>query len=200
MRKIICIGRQFGSGGHWIAKKFAEQAGMEYFDKKLFEHAVEASGITRNILELADERTANPLLQPIYYEGNSKKYYGKNANDILFEVQKEQILKEAETKDCVFVGRCPANILKKYTEYFVKSVFFTAPMEYRIQKTMENDGLNEKEASVRVRKMDKKRSAYYNYYTGRDWGKPSDYNYCMNTAENSEKEIIDLLLHIYEQQ
>ncbi len=78
MRKIICIGRQFGSGGHWIAKKFAEQAGMEYFDKKLFEHAVEASGITRNILELADERTANPLLQPIYYEGNSKKYYGKN--------------------------------------------------------------------------------------------------------------------------
>ncbi len=90
--------------------------------------------------------------------------------------------------------------IKKYTEYFVKSVFFTAPMEYRIQKTMENDGLNEKEASVRVRKMDKKRSAYYNYYTGRDWGKPSDYNYCMNTAENSEKEIIDLLLHIYEQQ
>ncbi|MCI8668368.1 MAG: cytidylate kinase-like family protein [Lachnospiraceae bacterium] len=199
MRKIICIGRQFGSGGHLIARKIAEQTGMEYYDKKLFEYAVETSGFTRNILEHADECMANPLLQPIYYEGNSKKYYGKNANDILFEVQKELILKAAETKDCVFVGRCADDILKKYTDYFVKSIFFTAPMEYRIQRTMANDGLDEKAASVQVRKMDKKRSAYYNYYTGRDWGKPSDYNYCINTAENSEKEIMDLLLHIYEQ-
>ncbi len=200
MRKIICIGRQFGSGGHLIARTFAQQAGLEYYDKRLFEHAVETSGITRNILEQADERMANPLYQPVYYEGNFKKYYGKNANDILFEVQKELILQEAETKDCVFVGRCADYILKKHTDYIVRSIFFTAPMDYRIHKTMENDGLNEKDASVRVRKMDKKRSAYYNYYTGRDWGKPSDYNYCMNTADNSEEEIMNLLLHIYQQE
>ena len=55
------------------------------------ERAIEASGIAGEILERADERTAHPLWQPIYYEGNSKKYYGKNVNDILFEAQKKII-------------------------------------------------------------------------------------------------------------
>ena len=76
-------------------------------------------------------------------------------------------------------------------------LFFVAPMEYRIRQTMEVDHLSEKEASVKVRKSDKMRSAYYNYYTGHDWGKPSDYNYCMNVADNDEEEIITLMGHIY---
>ena len=198
MRKIICIGRQFGSGGHFIAKKFAEREGIPYYDRKILERAIEASGIAREILKHADERAAHPLWQPVYYEGNSKKYYGKNANDILFEAQKEIILEDAEKSDAVFVGRCADYILKEFTDYSVKSIFFTAPMEYRIRQTMEIDHLSEKEAAARIRKADKIRSAYYNFYTGHDWGKPSDYNYCMNVADNSADEIITLLSHIYE--
>lgn len=198
MRKIICVGRQFGSGGHILAKKFAEQAGIIYYDRKILDRAIETSGVARNIIEHADERTAHPLWQPIYYEGNSKKYYGKNANDILFEAQKEVILLDAAKSDSIFVGRCADYILKKETDFFIKSIFFVAPMEYRIRQTMEIDNLGEKEAAAKVRKMDKARSAYYNYYTGRDWGKPSDYNYCINVADNSEEEILALLNNIYE--
>lgn len=196
MRKILCIGRQFGSGGHLIAKEFAKHVGVRYYDKKIVEYAIETSGITKEILEHADERIAHPLWQPIYYEGD-KKYFGKNANDILFEAQKEIILKDAAKEDCVFVGRCADYILKVETDYCIKSIFFVAPMEYRIKRTAETDGLTEKEASVRVRKMDKIRSAYYNYYTGHDWGKPSDYNYCINTAENAEEEIVALMEGLY---
>ena len=194
----MCIRDRFGSGGHFIAKKFAEREGIPYYDRKILERAIEASGIAREILEHADERAAHPLWQPIYYEGNSKKYYGKNANDILFEAQKEIILEDAKKSDAVFVGRCADYILKEFTDYSVKSIFFTAPMEYRIRQTMEIDHLSEKEAAARIRKADKIRSAYYNFYTGHDWGKPSDYNYCMNVADNSADEIITLLSHIYE--
>lgn len=197
MRKIICIGRQFGSGGHFIAQKFAEKECIPYYDRKILERAIEASGIARDIMERADERMAHPLWQPVYYEGNSKKYYGKNANDILFEAQKEIILEDAKKSDAVFVGRCADYILREFTDYCVKSIFFVAPMEYRIRQTMVVDHLSEKEASVKVRKSDKMRSAYYNYYTGHDWGKPSDYNYCVNVADNDEEEIITLMGHIY---
>jgi len=197
MKKIICIGRQFGSGGHYIAQKFAKQEGITYFDRKIVERAIEASGIAGEILERADERTAHPLWQPIYYEGNSKKYYGKNANDILFEAQKKIILEEAGKGDAVFVGRCADYILKEFTNCSVRSIFFTAPMEYRIRQTMEIDKLSEKEAAAKIRKEDKVRSVYYNFYTGHDWGKPSDYNYCINTAENHEEEMIALLSYIY---
>lgn len=154
--------------------------------------------MTREIIEHADERLAHPLLQPVYYEGNSKKYYGKNANDIMFEAQKEIILEDAEKNDCVFVGRCADYILKECTDYSVKSIFFVASMEYRIRQTMQIDYLSEKEAATKVRKMDKMRSAYYNYYTGLNWGKPSDYNYCINLADNSEQEVVELVMRIYE--
>lgn len=199
MRKILCIGRQFGSGGHQLAKNFAERAGIDYHDKKLIDRAIEKSGLSRVIMEKADERVANPFLQPVYYEGNSPKYYGKNANDILFEAQKEVILEEAAANDCVFVGRCADYILKKNTDYCVRSIFIAAPMDYRIQRTMERDRLNEKDAAAKIRKMDKARSAYYNYYTDCDWGKPSDYDYCINMASNSEEEILHLLMQLFNQ-
>ncbi len=198
MRKIICIGRQFGSGGHLIAKRFAKQAGIEYYDRRIVERAIEVSGMARGIMERADERMAHPLLQPIYYEGNSKKYYGKNANDILFEVQREIIFEDAAKSDCIFVGRCADCILREKGGYAMKSIFFVAPMEFRIRNTMEVDHLTEKEAAAKVRKMDKARSVYYNYYTGHDWGKPSDYSYCINVADHKDGEIMALLAHIYE--
>lgn len=62
---------------------------------------------------------------------------------------------------------------------------------------MEIDKLSEKAAADKIRKEDKVRSVYYNFYTGHDWGKPSDYNYCINTAENREEEMIALLSYIY---
>lgn len=198
MRKIICIGRQFGSGGHLIAKEFARKVGITYYDKKILKQAAEISGIDEKILEKAEEKTANPLLHSIYYQGSSKEYFGKNANDILFQVQKNIVLDWAQKEDCVIVGRCADVILKENTDYAVKSIFMAAPMEYRIHNTMEIDGLSEKKAASRIRKADKKRSAYYNFYTGHDWGKISDYDLCINTAEAEEEEIVNLLEYIYQ--
>ena len=149
-------------------------------------------------MERADERTAHPLLQTVYYEGSSKKYYGKNANDISFEAQKEIILEDAAKGDSIFVGRCADVILKENTNYEVKSIFFTAPIEFRVRQTMATDCLSEKEALAKVRKMDKLRKAFYNYYTGKDWGKASNYDYCVNTESNSKEEMIALLMHVYE--
>ncbi|MCI8373564.1 MAG: cytidylate kinase-like family protein [Lachnospiraceae bacterium] len=197
MRKIICIGRQFGSGGHYIARQAAARLGIAYYDKKLFDEAVQAGVLSQKVLKQAEEQTAHPLLQPIYFEGGRKEYYGKNANDILFELQKERILEYASHSDCVIVGRCADDILKNETDYAVKSIFMTAPMEARIHSTMKIDALDEKAAAAKVRKADKKRSAYYNYYTSRDWGKPSDYDLCMNTCSNQEDFLIEILCGIY---
>ena len=79
----------------------------------------------------------------------------------------------------------------------MKSIFVTAPMEYRIAATMQKDHLEEKAAASLVRKSDKKRSAYYAYHTGKDWGKASDYDFCVNTATNGMDILVDLLDGIY---
>lgn len=198
MRKIICIGRQFGSGGHLIARNLAKRLEIPYYDKKIFEEAAKSGVLSKDILEKAEEKTANSLFQTIYYEGAEKEYYGMNANDILFEIQKKLILDYAEKSDCVIVGRCAGYILKNNTDHSVKSIFMTAPMQDRIRMTMEVDSLSEKKAAAKIRKSDKARSSYYNFYTSCDWGKPSDYDFCINTASNEHDLLAEMLCKIYE--
>lgn len=197
MRKIICIGRQFGSGGHNLAHNLAESLGIPYYDKKILEDALAKSGMREEIMREAEEKLPNPLLHSIYYEGNSTEYYGKSANEILYITQKSIIQKYAEESDCVIVGRCADAILKNCPDYSVKSVFVSAPMEYRITTTMKKNHLEEKEAAALIRKSDKKRSAYYAYYTGKDWGKVSDYDFCVNTATNEKNVLVNLLKDLY---
>ena len=197
MRKIICIGRQFGSGGHNLAHALAEYLTIPYYDKKILEDAVIKSGMREEIMKKAEEQLPNALLHSIYYEGNSTDYYGKSANELLYMAQRHVILEYAEKSDCIIVGRCADVILKEHQEYAVKSIFVAAPMEHRIATTMKKDNLEEKAAAALIRKSDKKRSAYYAYHTGKDWGKASDYDFCVNTATTGMGTLVDLCEELY---
>ena len=42
--------------------------------------------------------------------------------------------------------------------------------------------MGEKEVTALVRKTDKQRKAYYDYHTGNSWGKPHNYDICINSA------------------
>ena len=59
---IICIGREFGSGGHEIGAKLAERLGMRFYDQELVERAMGRSMLSMEKLQEADERRANPFL------------------------------------------------------------------------------------------------------------------------------------------
>ena len=49
---IITIGRESGSGGHAIAKKIADEMGIECYDKKkLVEGTAKISGMDRNYVK-----------------------------------------------------------------------------------------------------------------------------------------------------
>ena len=44
-----------------------------------------------------------------------------------------------------------------------------------------------------VRKMDKDRAAYYNFYTSRGWGHSDNYDMCINTACYGIEGTVDML-------
>ena len=61
---IICIGREFGSGGHEIGKIIAEKLGMELYDRDLIDKAAEKIvAMPKEVLEKADEKKHNPCWQ-----------------------------------------------------------------------------------------------------------------------------------------
>lgn len=58
--KIICIGREFGSGGHEIAVRAGERLGIKVYEKNLVHLACKYGNIAVKMLESADEKPTNP--------------------------------------------------------------------------------------------------------------------------------------------
>lgn len=195
---ILCIGRQFGSGGRNIGQKIAEQLGVPYFDKALISEALKGTDLPRELLERSDERLPNPMFHPVFYQGSDPRFYGKTSSEILFAMQRDFILQKAKESSCVFVGRCADAILEKENDLNVISVFITAPMDDRIRRVMEREKLGERAASDLIRRTDKQRKSYYGFFTDKDWGKPSDYDMVINSSDWSEEQIIEILKNLYE--
>lgn len=59
---VITIGRQYGSGGRFVAKKLAEKLGIPYYDKELLTLAAKESGICEEMFEDHDEKPTRSLL------------------------------------------------------------------------------------------------------------------------------------------
>ena len=61
---IITIGREYGSGGHEIGEKLAEQLGIKCYDKEIVDMAIKEKGIDPEEIEKAYERKGNWILHP----------------------------------------------------------------------------------------------------------------------------------------
>lgn len=193
---IICIGREFGSGGHEIGKRLAEYTGIPFYDRELVDVAIEKSPSISEAIRKADEKKANSFIHSVWYEEIDKNFRGLSANDIIYKLQSEAIIELSSTKNAIFVGRCSDYILAQAgIPHF--SLFITAPFADRVKRKMELLKRDEQYVSSFVRKMDKQRKAYYNYYTGGNWGKPDQYDFCINSSAWGIEKTAQVLSHLY---
>ena len=79
---IICIGREFGSGGHEIGRKVAEKLGLELYDRDLIDRAAEKIiAMPKDVLEKADEKKRNPWLHEVWYDVPNQELNGMTATE-----------------------------------------------------------------------------------------------------------------------
>ncbi|MEG0806649.1 MAG: cytidylate kinase-like family protein [Lachnospiraceae bacterium] len=195
--KIICISREFGSGGHIIGANIAKELGIGFYDKNLLEIAVKYGEIKSGALDRADEKATRPWFYKLLYEGNDRVEKEKPASETLFQLQRDVIKKIAQREDCVIAGRCCADTLQN-EDVKMLSVYILAPTEYRIQRKMEQEQITEMQATVLVRRVDKERESYYNYYTHKEWGNPLNYDLCLNSERIGTAKIVEILKDCYE--
>lgn len=191
--KIICIGREFGSGGHEIAVRAAEQLGIKVYEKNLVHLACKYGELAVKTLEASDEKATNPYLFQTVHEGNYHVARGLPTSEVLFKLQSHEIKRIAKKESCIFVGRCADHVLKD-TDAQVLSVFVSAPTENRIRRKMEQESLSHLRAKSTVRKMDLQRKEYYEHYTGKSWGNPKNYDLCINTGEVSIEDAANMII------
>lgn len=193
-RKIICINREYGSGGHEAGEEIANALGIAFYDDEILDKAIEKSGLSKKIFEKADEKHRRGILYSAVYEGNNIGEYGESINDTLYNLQKDVILELAKEQDCVIVGRCAGDILRDNTDYAVVKIFITAPIEDRVKRKMELTKKSEKDVLKDIRKNDKQRKIYYEYHTGKEWNNPANYDVTLNSKVMGIDRIVDVFV------
>ena len=178
---IIALGRQFGSGGREIGKHLAEKLQVRCYDRELITLAAQKAEVREELFAGKEEKAPNPWLFTGVYEGGPQVRKGQPAEDILFEMQSQVILELARMGPCIIVGRC-ADVVLRAAGIPTVSLFICAPFEDRVKRRMEIEGIGQKEAEDAVRKIDKRRKKYYDTYTGRNWGTPENYDFCINSS------------------
>ena len=64
---IICIGRQYGSGGREVGEKLAKRLGVTCYDKLLLKQAAKEGGVSLGEVERQDEK---PVSASAFLSGN----------------------------------------------------------------------------------------------------------------------------------
>ena len=182
---IITIARQYGSGGHDVGKKLAEELNIPFYDKELLERAAKDSGFCQEIFETYDEKPTNSFLYSLvmdtYSMGYSSAAFAEMPlNHKIFLAQFNAIKDIAKEGPCVIVGRCADYALADFPN--VVNVYLYADMKDRIARIARRHDLTDAKAKDMIQKTDKSRASYYNYYTNKKWGEATGYDLCLNTG------------------
>ena len=196
MKRVITINRTYGSDGREIGKALAVKLGIHYYDKQLLKIISERKDIPYEELAKVDEKRASMWLYPVNDEYQMEpKFRFEPMNDVLFGETDKLIRELAEKGDCIIIGRCANAILKDCDS--VKSIFIHAPLEARLNTVMRREQCDLKEAKALIRKMDKQRRYYYNYYTDQDWMDMEQYHLCLDSSKMKKEEMLDILTALY---
>lgn len=195
--KIICIAREFGSGGHEIAVRTGARLGIRVYEKDLFRLACRYGELSEQMMESADEAATNPFLFRTVHEGNYHVTRGLPTSEVLFELQSHEIRRIAGRENCIFVGRCADYVLREADVKLLR-VFVCAPLGKRMERKMRQENLSHEKAARLVRKMDKQRKKYYEFYTGQIWGRQDGYDLRIDTGVTGFEEAVNQICALYD--
>ena len=199
MKSIITIGRQYGCGGREVGKALSERLGIPFYDKELIDYVSAQSGINKEVLEQYDERATNSLLYSLSISSYSYVGTAMNApkmplNDQLYISQSEIIKKLADEGPCIILGRCSDYVLKDRDD--VLNVFLHADLDTRVERISNKLGVPKSKAKELIKKTDKRRASYYNYYTRRKWGDLKNFDLAINSSLGIDK-VVSLIETYY---
>ncbi len=184
---IITIGREYGSGGRYIAKKLAEKLNIPVYDKEIIEEAAKNSNFAHGFIKNNEEKV-NSIFDS-FFGGQL------SLTDNLYVEETNAIKKLAENGDCIIVGRCADYILKDRKDLI--KIFIQASMEEKKKRCVTYYHIDESKAEDIIKKTNKARSRYHNYFTDTKWGRSYDYDFLIN-SDIGVDETVDVLVKYIE--
>ncbi len=175
--KVICIGREFGSGGRQIGEMLAQRLGVPYYDKEIIQLAAEAGGLDADFISAHEEKApilAGGMIDRISINNFA---YQPSFSDTIF-IQQCEIIRDIASKGCsVIVGRCADYVLKGDCV----SIFISADYDFKFAQVKGRMGPDCTDEQVKkyMNDIDRARKRYRDHYSGLQWGRACDYDLCI---------------------
>lgn len=200
-KKIITIGRQFGSGGREVGKRLSEKLNIPLYDRELIEKAAERLNIQLKDLRAVDEKLVhNILFDDFKIVSIDRTYnietYRETLNDKVFRAEEAVIKEVANEGPCIIVGRCADYILKDSDD--VLRVFIYADEQKRLERLQRVRLMIPSRAEKMMKDVDRKRRKYYEAYTSQKWADPANYDMVLNSGLLGTDYIVEMLAKCFE--
>jgi cytidylate kinase len=198
--RIICVEREYGSGGAVIARRLAEHLGWKLWDEEITAEIARVAKIDHEAAQRCDE-CVDPLIYrlfKVFARGSYERTLplgegGAFDTDRMVALLHRVIEDIASRGNCVIVGRGAPYILRNRPDTF--SVFVFAPFEEKVRRVM-TLGKTEKEAAKLVEDIDAERAAFIRHYFGKEWPHRPLYNILINSKFGDEHVVEMVLQHI----
>lgn len=175
--KVVTIDREFGAGGHTVGREVAKRLGIEFYDRDIIALAAKTGGIDPSNIEAEEEVISRT--DAFIHAINPTGY---DAKDTIFRHESQAIVQFANMGPCVILGRCANAILDDAGIEHV-SVFLHADTEHRMASVGKILGISDPAAIKKaMRKRDVARHAYYEAFTGKQWGAIREYTLSLDTG------------------
>ena len=187
----ITISREFGAKGRSLAKALNKRVGFKVWDKELLSAIADEAGADEKFLASLDERRRKVIEDTLMgsFMGSklSNAHYLRSLNRVVQTIS-------AHGK-AIIVGR-GANFIIKSPD--VLRIRLVCPLELRIPRIAEQEGISEKEAKKLILTRDKEREDFIRLSFKKEAGKAQEFDLIINTGPFDISSLTDLVLLAYE--
>ena len=189
MRKIITIGREFGSGGRELGRRLSEHLGIAYYDQEIIAEIAKRTALSEAYVRQITEN--RPLTSfPIHFGGRFCALPDPllQQSISIYSEQHRLLCELAEKSDCIIVGRCADYVLRDSHPF---RIFVYADAQSKLMRCMERrtpeETLSEQDMKRKITEIDRNRARYYAFFSGQKWGARENYDLLVNPSGQSVK-------------
>ena len=193
--RVITIAREFGSGGHLLGEMLSKELGIRLYDKEFIHLSAQESGMDEAYIRKNEQSIPSFWLKSVYAQNKNTVEQSMAPDDVLFVAESKIVQEAAAKEDCVIVGRCADFVLDGQPGLI--RVFCCAGLDDARQRCVQEYGLPADKAESEIKRVNRKRMAHYEYYTGRKWGDPHHYDLVVNTSHVSIEEACRMIGELY---
>lgn len=191
---VLTISREYGSAGKYIAERIATELNLPLYDEEISEMAAKRLGLSRGSTEAHDQKLDNFLLQEIsawyspFLKGNDAPMVRR------FFEEEEKVMRDlVRESSCIIVGRLSNVVLRSYPNSM--HVFICADDGFKIEYTMEHDGMTREEAEKYVNEVNTSRGNHYRFLAREHWGDAKNYDLTINAGRYGIEGSVELIKH-----